>query len=35
MRIGTLRCAVVNVTDLEVGYRFWSAITGWEVLSGA
>ena len=32
MSIGTWRCAVVNVTDFDVGYRFWSAITGFEVL---
>ena len=30
--IGTLRCIAVNVTDFEVGYRFWSAVTGWELL---
>ena len=30
--IGTYRCAVINVTDLEAGYRFWSAVTGWEVI---
>jgi hypothetical protein len=22
----------LNVTDYEVGFRFWSAVTGWEVL---
>ena len=32
MTIGTWRCAAVNVTDFELGYRFWSAITGFEVL---
>ena len=32
MRIGTLRCIAAGVTDFEVGYRFWSAVTGWEVL---
>ena len=32
MSIGTWRCAAVNVTDFEVGYRFWSAITGFEIL---
>ena len=35
MRIGTLRCIAVTVTDFEVGYRFWSAVTGWEVLGPA
>jgi hypothetical protein len=32
MSIGTWRCAAVNVTDFEIGYRFWSAITGFEIL---
>ena len=30
MSIGTMRCVVINVTDLAVGYRFWSAVTGYE-----
>ncbi len=32
MSIGTMRCVAINVTDFEVGYRFWSALTGYEVL---
>jgi catechol 2,3-dioxygenase-like lactoylglutathione lyase family enzyme len=32
MPIGTLRCVVINVTDLAVGYEFWSAVTGLEIL---
>ncbi len=32
MSIGTMRCVVINVTDLAVGYRFWSAVTGYEIL---
>ena len=32
MSIGTLRCIAVDVTDFDVSYRFWSAVTGWEVL---
>lgn len=28
MGIGTLRCHVFHVTDLEVGQRFWSEVTG-------
>ena len=32
MSIGTWRCAAINVTDFDVGYRFWSAITGFEIL---
>jgi hypothetical protein len=32
MGIGTLRCAVINVTDLGVGYEFWSQVTGLEVI---
>jgi len=32
MSIGSWRCAAVNVTDFELGYRFWSAVTGFEVL---
>jgi len=30
--IGTYRCTVINVTDLDLAYRFWSAVTGWEVI---
>lgn len=32
MGIGTYRCTVINVGDLEVGYRFWSAVTGLEII---
>lgn len=28
MAVGKFRCVVMNVTDLEQGERFWSAITG-------
>ena len=28
MAIGRLRCVVMNVTDLERGERFWTAVTG-------
>jgi hypothetical protein len=30
MGIGQLRCHVFHVTDLEVGQRFWAAVTGIE-----
>lgn len=32
MGIGTMRCVALNVTDHEVGLRFWSELTGYEVL---
>jgi len=32
MGIGSLRCVVINVTDLTVAYRFWSEVTGLEVI---
>ena len=32
MSIGTLRCVVINVTDLSLAYRFWSEVTGLEVI---
>ena len=32
MGIGSLRCVVINVTDLEVGYKFWAQVTGLEVI---
>ena len=32
MSIGTMRCVVINVTDFAVGYQFWSAVTGYEIL---
>ena len=30
--IGTYRCTVIDVTDLDVGYRFWSEVTGLEII---
>jgi len=32
MSIGTMRCVAINVTDHDVACRFWSALTGYEVL---
>ena len=32
MSIGKLRCAVINVTDLNLAYKFWSEVTGLEVI---
>ena len=32
MSIGSLRCVVINVTDLAVAYRFWSEVSGLEVI---
>ena len=32
MSIGTMRCVVINVTDLAVAYEFWSEVTGYEVI---
>ena len=32
MSIGTMRCVAINVTDFAVGYEFWSAVTGYEIL---
>ena len=32
MGIGTFRCVVINVTDLQLAYRFWGAVTGLEVI---
>lgn len=32
MGIGSLRCVVVNVTDLKVAHAFWSEVTGLEVI---
>ncbi len=32
MDIGTLRCVVINVTDLSLAYKFWGAVTGLEVI---
>ena len=31
MAVGTVRAFVIDVNDLEVGERFWSAITGHEL----
>jgi catechol 2,3-dioxygenase-like lactoylglutathione lyase family enzyme len=31
-RIGTYRCTVINVDDLQAGYRFWSEVTGLEII---
>ena len=33
MGIGSLRCVVLNVTDLARAYEFWSQVTGLEVIS--
>jgi len=30
--IGKLRCAVINVTDLDQAHEFWSRVTGLEVI---
>lgn len=32
MDVGTLRCVVINVTDLPLAYEFWGAVTGLEVI---
>lgn len=32
MGIGTYRCTVIDVGDLDVGHRFWSAVTGLEII---
>ena len=32
MGVGTLRCVVINVTDLPLAYKFWGAVTGLEVI---
>ena len=32
LSIGTMRCVAINVTDFDLGLRFWSALTGYEVL---
>jgi predicted enzyme related to lactoylglutathione lyase len=32
MGIGTYRCTVIDVDDLTIGYRFWSEVTGLEVI---
>ena len=35
MAVGKLRCAVINVTDLELAHEFWSQVTGLEVIGPA
>lgn len=30
--IATYRCTVIDVTDLAAAYRFWSAVTGLEII---
>jgi hypothetical protein len=32
MGVGTLRCVVINVTDLQLAYKFWGTVTGLEVI---
>ena len=32
MSIGSLRYVVIKITDLAVAYRFWSEVTGLEVI---
>jgi catechol 2,3-dioxygenase-like lactoylglutathione lyase family enzyme len=32
MSIGSFRCVVINVTDLQKAYEFWSQVTGYEVI---
>lgn len=32
MGVGTLRCVVINVTDLQLAYKFWGVVTGLEVI---
>ncbi len=32
MGIATYRCTVIDVDDLTLGYRFWSEVTGWDVI---
>ena len=33
--IGTYRCTVIDVTDLAAGYRFWSEVTGLEIIGSS
>ena len=35
MGVGKLRCAVINVTDLDLAYEFWSQVTGLEIIGPA
>lgn len=32
MAVGELRCVVLDVTDLQLAYHFWSEVTGLEVI---
>ncbi len=32
MGVGTMRCVVINVTDLPLAYKFWGEVTGLEVI---
>ena len=32
MGVRTLRCVVINVTDLALAYKFWGEVTGLEVI---
>lgn len=32
MSVGSLRCVVINVTDLDLAYEFWSQVAGLEVI---
>jgi hypothetical protein len=32
MGVGTIRCVVINVTDLGLAYKFWGAVTGLDVI---
>ena len=32
MGIGTMRCVVINVTDLPLAYKFWGTVTGLEMI---
>lgn len=35
MAIGRYRCTVIDVDDLAVAYRFWSEVTGLEIIGSA
>lgn len=35
MGVGRLRCAVINVTDLDLAHEFWSQVTGLEIIGPA
>ena len=32
MGVGSLRCVVINVTDLPLAYKFWGTVTGLEII---